>query len=77
MTQGKMVKVYLFARTENGRQIAPLNMWGTLEAIAMLADCAPVMESAREVAEESLEGGFLFRRTDTVSIHIDDPPRSY
>jgi hypothetical protein len=77
MTQGKMVTVYLFVRTENGREIAPLHMWGTLEAIATLTDCAPVMDSAREISEESLENGFLFRRTDTVSIHIDDPPRSY
>jgi hypothetical protein len=73
MTQSKMVTVYLFARIENGRAIAPLHMWGTLEAISTLADCSPIMESAREVDEATLEHGFLFRRPDTVSIHIDEP----
>ena len=77
MTQSKMVTVYLFARKENGREIAPLHMWGTLEAIATLADCRPIMESAREVDEASLELGFLFRRPDTVSIHIDEPSRGF
>jgi hypothetical protein len=77
MTQDKMVTVYLFSRIENGREIAPRHMWGTLEAIATLADCAPVMESARAVSEAALENGFLFRRPDTVSIHIDEPPPGY
>jgi hypothetical protein len=77
MTQDKKATVYLFVRMENGREIAPNQMWGTLEAIASLPNCRPLMESALEVSEAGLESGFLFGRADTVSIHIDEPPRNH
>lgn len=58
----RTVTVYLFSRIENGREIAPKQMSGTLEAIARLpGPPTPIMESAREVSEDSLEyGGFAF-----------------
>lgn len=74
MSNTKTVTVYLFMRTEDGREFAPRHMWGTLEAIGTLPGCTPILESACEVAEDSLEQGFLFRRPDTVTIHIDEPP---
>lgn len=53
--------------------IAPQKMWGTLKAIAELPECVAVPESAREVSEQDLVEGFVFGRTDTVSIRIDEP----
>jgi hypothetical protein len=77
MSNGATATVYLFVLKEGGREIAPRHMWGTLEAIGTLPGCAPIMESAREVATDSLEHGFLFRGPDTVSIHIDEMPRDH
>jgi hypothetical protein len=74
MNEGKTVKVYLFARHDGVREIAPRHMWGTLEAIAGLHGCAPNLESAREVDASLLEHGFLFGDTHSVAIHIDEAP---
>lgn len=77
MTDGSTVKVYLFVTRDDIREIAPRYMWGTLDAIAGLHDCKPVLESAREVDAGILENGFLFGDACGVQIHIDEPaPRS-
>jgi hypothetical protein len=45
-------------------------MWGTLEAIASLVDCTPLLETAREVQAELLEEGFYFEKSSNAVKHI-------
>ena len=65
--------VYRFCRIAEGREISPRHMMGTLEAIAMLADCRPISASARIVDVKLLEGGFFFESTNSIFTHIDEP----
>lgn len=67
-----MAVVYRFARMERGRPISPQRMWGTLEAIATLKDCTPMMETARTVHHKLLEDGFYFEQVPTSYRHIDE-----
>ena len=70
---GTKVTVYRFSRIADGREISPRHMMGTLEAIAMLADCRPIPASARIVDAKLLEGGFFFESTNSIFTHIDEP----
>ena len=67
-----MVTIYRFERHDGGRAISPQRMWGTLEAIATLQGCAPVMQSARTVHRKLLEDGFYFEQTPTAYRTIDE-----
>ena len=67
-----MVQIYRFERLERGRPISPQRMWGTLEAIASLQDCRPLMDSVRTVHHKLLEDGFYFEQTPTSYKHIDE-----
>ena len=67
-----MVLIYRFERIERGKPISPQRMWGTLEAIASLQDCKPVMDSARTVHNKLLEDGFYFEQVPTSYLHIDE-----
>lgn len=67
-----MVEIYRFERLERGRPISPQRMWGTLEAIASLQDCRPMMETARKVHPQLLEDGFYFEQTPTSFVKIDE-----
>ncbi len=70
MPGNDLVLVYRFSRTERGRPISPQRMWGTLEAIASLADCTPLLETAREVQADLLEEGFYFEKSSNAVKHI-------
>ena len=72
MAEENMVTIYRFARLERGRPISPQRMWGTLEAIASLAECQPIMESARTVHQKLLEEGFYYEQVPTSYRHIDE-----
>ena len=75
----RAVTVYLFSRIENGREIAPKQMSGTLEAIARLpGPPTPIMESAREVSEDSLEyGGFAFSGSWALHAAAAEPEKDF
>ena len=73
MAEENMVTIYRFERLERGRPISPQRMWGTLEAIASLVDCRPLMESARTVHNKLLDGGFYFEQVPTSYRPIDEP----
>lgn len=75
MDEDNMVTIYRFERLERGRPISPQRMWGTLEAIASLVDCRPIMDSARTVHQKLLEDGFYFEQVPTSYRHIDEPAR--
>ena len=69
MRPEQQVTVYRFQRPDG---VAPRHMWGTLDAIAQLDRCAPLMSSARRVHRKLLEAGFLFEQVPSLFIHIDD-----
>jgi hypothetical protein len=75
VAEDNAVTIYRFERLERGRPISPQRMWGTLEAIASLADCRPIMESARTVHRKLLEDGFYFEQVPTSYRHIDEADR--
>jgi hypothetical protein len=75
VSEENMVMIYRFERDERGRALSPQRMWGTLEAIASLQDCRPVMDSARTVHRNLLEDGFYFEQVPTSYQHIDEAPR--
>ena len=70
MPGNDLVLVYRFSRIERGRPISPQRMWGTLAAIAGLADCNPLLETAREVQADLLEEGFYFEKFSNAVKHI-------
>src|SRR4051794_20821577 len=55
-----LVTVYHFTCEIPGHIVAPKYMAGTLEAIGSLANCSPIMASARVVDSKLLEHGFYF-----------------
>ena len=67
-----MVTIYRFARVERGRPISPQRMWGTLEAIASLGECEPILDSARTVHHKLLEDGFYFEHTPSSYKKIEE-----
>ena len=71
-----MVPIYRFERIERGRAISPQRMWGTLQAIASLPECRPVMDSVRTVHPKLLEDGFYFEQVPTSFRHIDEAERT-
>ena len=75
----RTVTVYLFSHIENGREIAPKQMSGTLEAIARLpGPPTPIMGSAREVSEDSLEyGGFAFGGSWALHTAAAEPEKDF
>ena len=62
MSETQTAVVYRFSRLERGRPISPRRMWATLEAIAELEGCTPMLETARKVDPDLLEAGFYFDR---------------
>jgi hypothetical protein len=71
MESRKTATVYRFRLVENGREFAPRHMWGTLEAIGTLTECAAIMESSRQVPEEALENGFVYRTPEAAEMRTD------
>ena len=69
MKPEQQVIVYRFQRPDG---VAPRHMWGTLDAIAQLDGCAPVMATARRVHRKLLEAGFLFEQVPSLFIHIEE-----
>jgi hypothetical protein len=69
MRAEQQVTVYRFQRQDG---VAPRHMWGTLDAIAQLDGCAPLMESARAVHRKLLEAGFLFEQVPSLFIAIEE-----
>jgi hypothetical protein len=67
------VTVYHFTCEIPGHIVAPKYMAGTLEAIASLTNCTPVMASARVVDAKLLEHGFYFEHVPYNFRPIDDP----
>ena len=77
MSAENMVLVYRFACSGTGvARPSPQRMWGTLEAIASLADCSPLMETERLVHEKLLDNGFYYEHTASTFQRIDDPSPS-
>ena len=72
VAEDETVTIYRFERVERGRAISPQRMWGTLEAIASLNDCTPIMDTARTVHGKLLEDGFYFEQTPTSYQKIDE-----
>ncbi len=72
MAQEPMVLVYRFRREEPGAKLSPQHMWGTMEAIAQLPDCVPILDSEREVLEKLLDNGFYFEHVPTVYKDIEE-----
>jgi hypothetical protein len=66
-----LVTVYRFRREEPGNHASPRHMWGTLEAIAMLDECTPILDSAREVHATLLDNGFYYEHSPTTYRQID------
>jgi hypothetical protein len=76
MAADNMVLVYRFACAGGGAaRLSPQHMWGTLEAIATLTQCEPLMETERPVHAKLLENGFYFEHTKSNYQRIDDPAR--
>lgn len=69
MRPEQQVIVYRFQRPDG---VAPRHMWGTLEAIAQLDGCAPLMDSARHVHHKLIEAGFLFEQVHSLFISIEE-----
>lgn len=67
------VTVYNFTCEIPGHIVAPKYMAGTLEAIATLANCTPIMGSARIVDAKLLEHGFYFEHAPYNFVPIEDP----
>ena len=66
--------VYRLTYSTAGQEISPGHMWGTLEAIATLRDCAPLRSSERFVPNEALDAyGFYFEETKSVYLQLDEP----
>ena len=70
----RKVTVYRFIKKMPQGILSPLYMAGTLAAIRDL-DATPVMESAREVQEKLLEGGFYYEHTPTRSLPNVEMPQ--
>jgi hypothetical protein len=67
------VTVYNFTCEIPGHIVAPRYMAGTLEAIGGLANCTPIMASARIVDAKLLEHGFFFEHAPFNFQSIEDP----
>jgi hypothetical protein len=67
------VTVYNFTCEIPGHIVAPKYMAGTLEAIASLQNCTPIMASARVVDAKLLEHGFFFEHVPFNFMPIEDP----
>jgi len=67
------VTVYNFTCEIPGHIVAPKYMAGTLEAIAGLGNCTPIMASARIVDAKLLEHGFYFEHAPYNFVPIEDP----
>ena len=67
------VTVYNFTCEIPGHIVAPKYMAGTLEAIATLPNCSPIMGSARIVDAKLLEHGFYFEHAPFNFQPIEDP----
>ena len=67
------VTVYNFTCEVPGHIVAPKYMAGTLEAIASLAGCTPIMASARIIDAKLLEHGFFFEHVPYNFTPIEDP----
>ena len=65
--------VYNFTCEIPGHIVAPKYMAGTLEAIASLGNCTPIMGSARIIEAKLLEHGFYFEHTPHNFVSIEDP----
>ncbi|HET9651461.1 MAG TPA: hypothetical protein VFP36_04695 [Usitatibacter sp.] len=66
------VTVYRFSRLVPGvRDVSPMYMWGTPEAIAAL-DCEPLLWTARCVNRSLLEGGFYYEHVPSVFEKLDE-----
>jgi hypothetical protein len=70
---GTKVTVYHFTCEIPGHVVAPKYMAGTLEAIAGLENCKPIMTSARVVESALLEHGFYFEHAPYNFRPIEDP----
>ena len=68
-----LVTVYHFTCEIPGHIVAPRYMAGTLDAIASLANCTPIMASARVVDAKLLEHGFYFEHAPFNFLPIEDP----
>ena len=70
--------VYRFKFNAQGKEISPGHMWGTLEAISVLADCQPLDDTRRHVARELLDmAGFYYEEAPGVYQAIDTPTPHY
>jgi len=67
------VTVYRFRQVAHGREISPKHMLGTLEAIALLDGCKPILASARNIDAKLLESGFYFEDTKSIFTKIEEP----
>jgi hypothetical protein len=67
------VTVYHFTCEIPGHIVAPKYMAGTLEAIAALINCTPIIASARVVDAKLLEHGFYFEHVPCNFVPIEDP----
>ena len=67
------VTVYRFRRIAQGREISPRHMMGTLEAIALLDACKPILTTARIIDAKLLESGFYFEDAKSNFTRIDEP----
>ena len=67
------VTVYHFTCEIPGHVVAPKYMAGTLEAIATLTNCTPIMASARVIDARLLESGFYFEHVPYNFMPIEDP----
>ena len=68
-----LVTVYHFTCEIPGHIVAPKYMAGTLEGIGTLANCEPIMASARVVEAKLLEHGFYFEHAPYNFVSIEDP----
>jgi hypothetical protein len=73
MSAQNMVLVYRFRHT-TVQTASPQHMWGTVEAIASLRGCEPLVDTARRVHSKLLEDGFLYEHTATTYLSLDEPP---
>ena len=64
-----LTAVYRFRYPSAWEPVSPERMWGTLEAIASLEGCEPMIETRREVLEIKLDRhGFFFDMADAVTL---------
>ena len=66
------VTVYRFRTSSGTHIVSPQRMWGTLEAIATLADCEAIAGTGRLVHRKLLEEGFFFEQVDSAYIAIEE-----